>query len=265
MNNVTNVRLSAETIEEEMILRKAIGFVPLAKTSTSLGEQNATAVERVKMAMLRDTSHRSEITIVRTIVETVQGKKTMVVTIGSALPVTTLTSPSERNAINVANQKQEVEVVKDNLVEDFQTVVNEADVDQIAVEEAEMVVETSVETEADVIQIAVEEAEMVVEVSVETEADVIQIAVEEAEMVVETSVETEATETNEGIQDEAVTMKVQMNATEKRVENAQVMLTIEGLNPFVLDAIKAEIETIEVNPRGSRSALLGCSGSTRSR
>ena len=243
MNNVTNVRLSAETIEEEMILRKAIGFVPLAKTSTSLGEQNATAVERVKMAMLRDTSHRSEITIVRTIVETVQGKKTMVVTIGSALPVTTLTSPSERNAINVANQKQEVEVVKDNLVEDFQTVVNEADVDQIAVEEAEMVVE----------------------VSVETEADVIQIAVEEAEMVVETSVETEATETNEGIQDEAVTMKVQMNATEKRVENAQVMLTIEGLNPFVLDAIKAEIETIEVNPRGSRSALLGCSGSTRSR
>ena len=221
MNNVTNVRLSAETIEEEMILRKAIGFVPLAKTSTSLGEQNATAVERVKMAMLRDTSHRSEITIVRTIVETVQGKKTMVVTIGSALPVTTLTSPSERNAINVANQKQEVEVVKDNLVEDFQTVVNEADVDQIAVEEAEMVVETSVETEA--------------------------------------------TETNEGIQDEAVTMKVQMNATEKRVENAQVMLTIEGLNPFVLDAIKAEIETIEVNPRGSRSALLGCSGSTRSR
>jgi len=243
MNNVTNVRLSAETIEEEMILRKAIGFVPLAKTSTSLGEQNATAVERVKMAMLRDTSHRSEITIVRTIVETVQGKKTMVVTIGSALPVTTLTSPSERNAINVANQKQEVEVVKDNLVEDFQTVVNEADVDQIAVEEAEMVVETSVETEA----------------------DVIQIAVEEAEMVVETSVETEATETNEGIQDEAVTMKVQMNATEKRVENAQVMLTIEGLNPFVLDAIKAEIETIEVNPRGSRSALLGCSGSTRSR
>ncbi|MGB1365235.1 MAG: hypothetical protein ACPH54_06215 [Candidatus Poseidoniaceae archaeon] len=51
MNSVTNVRLTAGIIEEEMILRKAIGFVPLAKTSISLGERNATAAERAKMAM----------------------------------------------------------------------------------------------------------------------------------------------------------------------------------------------------------------------
>ncbi len=193
--------------------------------------------------------------------------------IGSALLVTISTSPSERNAINVANQKQEAGVVKDNLVEDFQIAVNEADVILIDVEGIVMVAEVSVEivedvtpiAEADEILIAAEEVGMEVETSVGTEADVIQIDVEEAEMVVEPLVETEVTETNHEILDGVVTMNVQTNAIEKRVESAQVMLTIEDLNPFVLDAIKAEIETIEVNPRDGRSTLLGCSGSTRIR
>ncbi|MGB2194189.1 MAG: hypothetical protein ACPH54_06220 [Candidatus Poseidoniaceae archaeon] len=193
--------------------------------------------------------------------------------IGSALLVTISTSPSERNAINVANQKQEAGVVKDNLVEDFQIAVNEADVILIDVEGIVMVAEVSVEivedvipiAEADEILIAAEEVGMEVETSVGTEADVIQIDVEEAEMVVEPLVETEVTETNHEILDGVVTMNVQTNAIEKRVESAQVMLTIEDLNPFVLDAIKAKIETIEVNPRDGRSTLLGCSGSTRIR
>ncbi len=215
--------------------------------------------------------------------------------IGSALLVTISTSPSERNAINVANQKQEAGVVKDNLVEDFQIAVNEADVILIDVEGIVMVAEVSVEIVEDVIPIAAEGTVMVAEVSVEivedvipipeadeiliaaeevgmevetsvgTEADVIQIDVEEAEMVVEPLVETEVTETNHEILDGVVTMNVQTNAIEKRVESAQVMLTIEDLNPFVLDAIKAKIETIEVNPRDGRSTLLGCSGSTRIR
>jgi hypothetical protein len=51
MNDVTSARLTVEIIEEEMILRKAIGFVHLAKTSILLGEQNATAAERAKTAM----------------------------------------------------------------------------------------------------------------------------------------------------------------------------------------------------------------------
>ena len=38
----------------------------------------------------------------------------------------------------------------------------------------------------------------------------------------------------------------------------QAMHTTEDLNPFVLDAIKARIETTEVNGRDSRSPLLGC-------
>lgn len=192
-------------------------------------------------------------------VETAQGKKTMGVMIGNALPVTTSTSPSERNATNVVSQKQEAEVVKDNLVEDFRTVVNEADEIPIDAEGTVMAVEVSVEIVVDGIQIAVEEAEMVAETSVETEADGIQIAVVEVGMVAGTSVGTEVTETNDGILDEGVTMSVQTNAIEKHVESVPVMLTIEDLNPFALDVIKAEIETIEVNPHDSRSALLGCS------
>ena len=40
------VPLTVEITEEDVILRKMIGFVLLATTSTSLGELNATVVEK---------------------------------------------------------------------------------------------------------------------------------------------------------------------------------------------------------------------------
>lgn len=53
-------------------------------------------------------------------------------------------------------------------------------------------------------------------------------------------------------------MSVQMSVIEKHEENGQAMRTTEDLNPFALDAIKARIETTEVNGRDSRSPLFGC-------
>ena len=63
---------------------------------------------------------------------------------------------------------------------------------------------------------------------------------------------------DEAVQTMIATMSVQMSAIEKPEENGQAMHTTEGLNPFVLDAIKARIGTTEVNRRDSRSPLLGC-------
>tara|TARA_Y100000589_G_scaffold321604_1_gene353248 strand:+ start:8920 stop:9117 length:198 start_codon:yes stop_codon:yes gene_type:complete len=45
-HDVIQVPLTVEITEEDVILRKMIGFVLLATTSTSLGELNATVVEK---------------------------------------------------------------------------------------------------------------------------------------------------------------------------------------------------------------------------
>ena len=63
---------------------------------------------------------------------------------------------------------------------------------------------------------------------------------------------------DEVVQAVIATMSVQMSVIEKPEENGQAMHITEDLNPFVLDAIKARIETTEVNGRDSRSPLLGC-------
>ena len=88
-NDGNSVRSIGETIVGETIPRKAIGFVPRATMSTLPGEQNATVVVSQRKAMSKNTKHRSGMTIVPTIVESVHVKKIMDETTGNALPVTT--------------------------------------------------------------------------------------------------------------------------------------------------------------------------------
>ena len=150
-------------------------------------------------------------------------------TIGSAHRVAMTTSHSVQNATNVESQKQEV-VDKDGLVEAFQIVANVA---------AEILVD-------------------VVEVVEEIQTDEVEAVTEAVDSAgTETVVMTDVT-LDEVVQAVIATMSVQMSVIEKPVENGQAMHTTEDLNPFVLDAIKARIETTEVNGRDSRSPLLGC-------
>ena len=163
----------------------------------------------------------------------------MDVTIGFAHRVATTTSRSVQNATNVESRKQE-EAGKDDLVEAFQIVVNVAAEIQTDVVEAATV--------------AVDSVEAVVEI----QTGVVETVTEAVVLVAtETVVKIEAT-LDEVVQAVIVTMSVQMSVIERLEGNVQAMHTIEGLNPFVLDAIKAKTETTEVNGRDSRSPLLGC-------
>ena len=160
-------------------------------------------------------------------------------TIGSAHRVAMTTSHSVQNATNVESQKQEV-VDKDGLVEAFQIVANVA---------AEILV--------DVAEVATEAVDLVAVVE-EIQSDVVEAATEAVDSAgTETVVMTDVT-LDEVVQAVIATMSVQMSVIEKPEENGQAMHTTEGLNPFVLDDIKAKIETTEVNRRDSRSLLLGC-------
>ena len=238
LNVVTTALLIVETIVEGMTSKKTTGFVLLATMSISLGERNATVVAKPKKGMSKPTNPPSESTTAQTIVETDLNRNVMDATIGNAPHVATLTSHSERNATVV--ESQNLAAAMDGLVEAFQTVVNEV-----------------VEIQTDAVE-AVTEAVDLVEVVEEIQIDVVEGATE--------AVDSPGTETvvmidvtlDEVVQAVIATMSDQMSVIEKHEENDQAMHTTEGLNPFVLDAIKARIGTTEVNGRDSRSPLLGC-------
>ena len=143
----------------------------------------------------------------------------------------------------------------DDLVEVFQTVVNEAV--EIQTDAAEAVTEA-----VDLVEAATEAVEGirtdVVEAVGEIQIDVAEGATEAVVLVATETVVMIDVTLDEVVQVVIATMSVQMSVIEKLEESGQAMLTTEGLNPFVLDAIKARIETTEVNGRDSRSPLLGC-------
>ena len=174
-------------------------------------------------------------------------------TIGSAPHVATLTSHSERNATVV--ESQSLAAVMDGLVEAFQTVVNEAveiQIDEVeAVTEAVDSVEVVVEIQTDVVEAATEAVEEIQTGVAEGATEAVILVVTETVLILDVTLD-------EVVQVVIATMSVQMSVIEKPEENGQAMHTTEGLNTFVLDAIKGRIETIEVNGRDSRSPLLGC-------
>lgn len=189
--------------------------------SISLGGRSATVVVKVRMGTSKPTNPPSETTTAQATVETDLNRNVTDATIGSAHPVATTTSHSVQNATNVESRKQE-EAEKDGLVEAFQIVVD------------------------------------VVEVVEEIQTDVVEGATEVVVLVAtETAVMTDVT-LDVVVQAVIATMSAQMSVIEKPEGNGQGMRTTEDLSPFVLDAIKEEIETTEVNGRDSRSPLLGC-------
>ena len=200
-------------IEEDVILRKMIGSVQPATTSTSLGELNATVVERPRKGTSRRTNPQDERTIVQISDVSDLVKNVMDKTIGNVLLATTTTSRSERNATDVENRSQAVEAI----------IVHVA-----------AVIPTDAEDSVEV--------EMEAEVSEEIVEVVILIVVVEVEVVV----------MNDAIQDEVVRaviviMSVLMSAIEKQEESVLVMRITEDHSQFVHVAIKAKIEMIEVN------------------
>ena len=205
------VLLTVEVNEEETTLKRAIGFVQSATTTTSHGELNATVVEKRRMETSRRTNPQDGTTTVQISDVSDLVKEIMVETIGNALHATTTTSRSEWNAIAVENRSQVGEVIIVHVV---------------------VVIPTDVEDSVEI--------EMEAEVLVEIVEGVILTAVVEAEEGVMTDV----------IQDEVVqieTMIVQMSAIEKQEESVPDMHTIEDHSQFVHVAIKAKIEMIEVN------------------
>ena len=189
--------------------------------SISLGGRSATVVEKARMGTSKPTNPPSETTTAQATVETDLNRNVTDATIGSAHPVATTTSHSVQNATNVESRKQE-EAEKDGLVGAFQIVVD------------------------------------VVEVVGEIQTDVVEDATEVVVLVAtETAVMTDVT-LDVVVQAVIATMSAQMSVIGKPGGNGQGMHTTEDLNPFVLDAIKARIETTEVNGRDSRSPLLGC-------
>ena len=227
----------AGTIVEGMTSKKTTGFVLLATMSISLGERNATVVAKPRKGMSKPTNPPSETTIAQTIVETDLNRNVMDETIGNAPHVATLTSHSVLNATVVESQSPGV---MEDLVEAFQTVVNE--VAEILVDVAEVAME------------AVDSVEAVGEIQTDVaEGATVAVVLVATETVVMIDVTL-----NEVVQAVIVTTSVQMSVIEKPEENGQAMHTTEDLNPSALDAIKARIETIEVNGRDSRSPLFGC-------
>jgi hypothetical protein len=237
LNVVTTAPMIAGTIVEGMTSKKTTGFVLLATMSISLGERNATVVAKPRKGMSKPTNPPSETTIAQTIVETDLNRNVMDETIGNAPHVATLTSHSVLNATVVESQSPGV---MEDLVEAFQTVANE--VAEILVDGAEVAME------------AVDSVEAVGEIQTDVaEGATVAVVLVATETVVMIDVTL-----NEVVQAVIATTSVQMSAIEKPEENGQAMHTTEDLNPFALDAIKARIETTEVNGRDSRSPLFGC-------
>ena len=232
-HDVIQVPMTVEIIEEETILKRVIGFVQPATTTTSHGELNATVVEKRRMGTSRRTNPQDGTTTVQISDVNDLVKKIMVETIGNALHATTTTSRSEWNAIAVENRSQVVEAMIVHVVAVIPTDVEDS-------VEIEMEAEVLVEIVEGVILTVVVEAETVDEASEEIEEAVILTVGVEAEVVVMSDV----------IQDEVVqigTMIVQMSAIEKQEESVPDMHTIEDHSQFVHVAIKAKIEMIEVN------------------
>ena len=148
LNVVTTAPLTVETIVEGMTSKKTTGFVLLATMSISLGERNATVVAKPKKGMSKPTNPPSETTTAQTIVETDLNRNVMDATIGNAPHVATLTSHSERNATVV--ESQSLAAVVDDLVEAFQTVVNE--VVEIQTDVVEVATEVVEEIQTDVVE-----------------------------------------------------------------------------------------------------------------
>ena len=249
LNVVTTALSIVETIEEGMTIKKTTGFVLLATMSISLGERNATVVVKPKKGMSKPTNPPSETTTAQTIVETDLNRNVMDATIGNAPHVATLTSHSERNATVVENQS--LAAVMGNLVEAIQTVVNE--VVEVQTDEVEAVTEA-----VDLVEVGEEIRIDVVEAVEEIQTDVAEGATVAVVLVATETVVMNGVTLDEVVQAVIATTSVQMSVIEKPEENGQAMHTTEGLNPFVLDAIKGRIETTEVNGRDSRSPLLGC-------
>ena len=163
-------------------------------------------------------------------------------------------------------ENQSLAAVMDDLVEVFQTVVNEAveiQTDAVeAVTEIVDLVEAVEEILIDVVEAATEAVEGirtdVVEAVGEIQIDVAEGATEAVVLVATETVVMIDVTLDEVVQVVIATMSVQMSVIEKLEENGQAMHTTEDLSLFVLDAIKARIETTEVNGRDSRSPLLGC-------
>ena len=237
LNVVTTAPMIAGTIVEGMTSKKTTGFVLLATMSISLGERNATVVVKAKMGTSKATNPPSETTTAQTIVETDLNRNVMDETIGNAPHVATLTSHSVLNATVVESQSPGV---MEDLVEAFQTVVNE--VAEILVDVAEVAMEAVDSVEA--------VGEIQTDVAEGATVDVVLVATETVVMIDVTL--------NEVVQAVIATTSVQMSVIEKPEENGQAMHTTEDLNPFALDAIKARIETTEVNGRDSRNPLFGC-------
>ena len=227
------VPLTVEITEEDVILRKMIGSVQLATTSTSLGELNATVVEKRRMGTSRRTNPQDERIIAQISDVSDLVKKLMGKTIGNVQPATTSTSRSEQNAIAVENLSLVVREIIVHVAAVIRTVVEDS-------VEIEMGAEVLVETVEAVILIAVVEAGTVDETSEEIEESVMLAVVVEAGVVV----------MNDVTQDEVVQIErkiVQMSAIEKQEESVLVTHTIEDHSQFVHVAIKARIEMIEVN------------------
>lgn len=229
-----------EIIAEGRMTRRTTGSVLHAIMSIFLGEQNATVAAKAKTGTSKPTNHLSETTTDQTTVESVLNRNVTDAMIGFAHPVAMTISHSVRNATNVENRKQEV-AVKDGLVEVFQIVIDEVEGIQIDVVEAVMEDVGSVETEEDVIQTD----------AVETVTKDVVLAA--AEVVVMTAVTLD-----EVVKTVIVKMSAQTNAIGKPEVSDRAMHTTVALNPYDLDAIKAKIETIEVNRSDCRSTLLGC-------
>ena len=211
--------------------------------SISLGGRSATVVEKARMGTSKPTNPPSETTTAQATVETDLNRNVTDATIGSAHPVATTTSHSVQNATNVESRKQE-EAEKDGLVGAFQIVVD--------------VVEVVEEIQTDVEEIQTDVVEAVTVAVGEIQTDVVEGATEVVVLVAtETAVMTDVT-LDVVVQAVIATMSAQMSVIEKPEGNGQGMRTTEDLSPFVLDAIKEEIETTEVNGRDSRSPLLGC-------
>ena len=177
LNAVTTALSIVETIEGGMTSKKTTGFVLHVKMSIFRGERNATVVAKAKTGTSKPTNPPSETTIDQTIVETDLNRNVMDATIGNAPHVATLTSHSERNATAV--ESQSLAAVMVDLVEAFQTVVNEAveiQNDEVeAVTEAVDSVEVVVEIQTDVVEAATEAVDSV-EVVVEIQTDVVEAA-----------------------------------------------------------------------------------------
>lgn len=264
-NVVTTAHLNVETIAEEMTIKKTTGFVLHATMSISLGELSATVVAKAKMETSKPTNPHLETTTAQTTVETALNKNVTDATIGSAHPVATTTSHSVQNATNVESQRQE-EADEDGLVAAFQIVINEeveilsdvAEAETEAVDSVEGVEEIPTDVILDEVVQAVTEVVVSVEAVEEILTDVVEAETEAVVLVVTETVAMTDVTLHEAVQAVTATMSVQMSVIGKLEESVQAMHITEGLNPFVLDVIKAKTETTEVKPRDSRSPLLGC-------